>query len=79
MMSRMSLTGHIFAGLGDAIVGLLLGLGVISLTGGIVLPLFQVLMGKRTARRLAGGFIVMGVLVAMGCSVAAVFPYSGAH
>lgn len=27
LMSRMSLTGHVFVGLGDAVVGLLLGLG----------------------------------------------------
>jgi hypothetical protein len=79
MMSRMSLTGHIFIGLGDAVVGLLLGLGALSVTGGTVLPLVQLLLGKRTARRLAGGLMVTGLLVAAGCSVAGLFPYSGAQ
>lgn len=77
MMSRMSLTGHVFVGLGDAIVGLLLGLGALSVTGGTFLPLVQALLGKGTRRRLAGGVMAVGVLTAVGCSVAGVFPYSG--
>lgn len=77
MMSRMSLTGHVFVGLGDAIVGLLLGLGALSVTGGTLLPLVQALLGKGTGRRLAGGVMTVGVLTAVGCSVAGVFPYSG--
>jgi hypothetical protein len=78
MMSRMSLTGHVFIGLGDAVVGLLLGLGALSVTGGTFLPLVQALLGKGTGRKVAGGLMAVGALVAVGCSVGGVFPYSGA-
>lgn len=76
MMSRMSLTGHVFIGLGDAIVGLLLGLGALSVTGGTVLPLIQALLGK-SSRKVAGLLLLVGLLVAGGSSVMQVFPYSG--
>lgn len=76
-MSRMSLTGHVFVGLGDAIVGVLLGLGALSVTGGTLLPLTQALLGKGTSRKLAGGLMAVGVAAAIGCSVGGVFPYSG--
>lgn len=79
MMSRMSLTGHVFIGLGDAVVGLLLGLGALSVTGGTFLPLVQALLGKGTARKAAAGLMAMAALVAVGCSVGGVFPYTGAH
>lgn len=77
MMSRMSLTGHVFVGLGDAIVGLLLGLGALSVTGGTLLPLLQALLGRDTGRRLALAFLAMGVVVGVGSSVGGIFPYSG--
>lgn len=76
MMSRMSLTGHVFIGLGDFIVGLLLGLGALSVTGGTLLPLVQALLG-RNSRRLAGGLVLTGVLVGLACSVGGLWPYSG--
>lgn len=76
MMSRMSLTGHVFVGLGDAVVGLLLGLGALSVSGGTVLPVVQALLG-RNSRRLAGGLLLFGMLVAAGCSALKVWPYSG--
>jgi len=75
-MSRMSLTGHVFIGLGDFIVGLLLGLGAVSVTGGTLLPLVQALLGRKS-RRLAGGLVLTGVLVGLACSVGGLWPYSG--
>eukprot|EP00879_Flechtneria_rotunda_P008763 GHRR01009178.1.p1 GENE.GHRR01009178.1~~GHRR01009178.1.p1 ORF type:complete len:424 (+),score=114.37 GHRR01009178.1:229-1500(+) len=75
MMSRMSLTGHIFIGLGDAIIGLLLGLGTVSLTGLCLLPLLQALLGKHS-RLIAGVLIVVAVLVSVASSTAALWPYS---
>jgi hypothetical protein len=77
MMSRMSLTGHVFVGMGDAVVGVLLGLSAVSLTGGAMLPLAQALLGKGNSRRLAAALMAAAVVVAVGCSVGGIFPYSG--
>lgn len=52
----MSLTGHVFIGLGDTIVGFLLGLGAVSITGTCLLPVLQALLGRhsRTLAALLG-------------------------
>lgn len=75
MMSRMSLTGHLFVGLGDAVVGMLLGLGAVSITGLAMLPLAQSALG-RSSRRLAGMLLLSGLLVGSIASVSPLWPYS---
>eukprot|EP00775_Hariotina_reticulata_P013769 gene13769-13890_t len=80
MMSRMSLTGHIFIGLGDAIIGLLLGLGTVSLTGCGMLPVLQATLSTagigKYSRKLAAGLFVMGLSVSAIASTGLLFPYS---
>lgn len=72
----MSLTGHIFIGLGDAIVGFLLGLGAISITGCCLLPILQATLGHNS-RKLAALLAAVAVAVAIASSFESVaMPYS---
>lgn len=75
LMGRMSLTGHVFVGLGDAVVGLLQGLTALSLTGLAVLPIAQAVFGRRM-RRLAVGLLLGGVLLGAAASYSSLWPYS---
>lgn len=74
MMGRMSLTGHLFIGLGDVVVGILLGLGVASCSGGIVGPMFRTVLGKHS-KRLAATLTIVAIAIAAIASLQ-VFPYS---
>jgi hypothetical protein len=77
MMSRMSLTGHIFIGLGDAIVGVLLGLGVVSLPGSCLLPAVQAMLGRHS-RKVIVAAAGVALLVSAVASGGQVWPYSRA-
>jgi hypothetical protein len=75
MMSRMSLTGHIFSGLGDAIVGVLLGLGAVSLPGSCLLPAVQAMLGRHS-RRVIAAALGVALLTAAVASSGVLWPYS---
>jgi hypothetical protein len=65
---------------GDAIVGLLLGLGAISLTGCGMLPILQATLSKagigKYSRRVAAGLLAVGLSVSAIASTGLLFPYS---
>eukprot|EP00878_Enallax_costatus_P023835 GHUV01025389.1.p1 GENE.GHUV01025389.1~~GHUV01025389.1.p1 ORF type:complete len:611 (+),score=132.24 GHUV01025389.1:251-2083(+) len=76
LMSRMSLTGHVFVGLGDTIVGFMLGLGAISITGCSLLPILQATLGRHS-RKLAAVLAATAVAAAVVCSLEGIaVPYS---
>jgi uncharacterized PurR-regulated membrane protein YhhQ (DUF165 family) len=75
LMSRMSLTGHIFVGLGDAVVGVLLGLGAVSLPGSCLLPAVQAMLGRHSRRVIAAALGVALVASAVASS-GMLWPYS---
>lgn len=75
LMSRMSLTGHVFIGMGDTIVGFLLGLGAISVTGGCLLPVVQAIIG-RNSRRIAAAALMVALAAAAASSTGSIRPYS---
>ncbi|WIA36529.1 hypothetical protein OEZ86_007823 [Tetradesmus obliquus] len=75
LISRMSLTGHIFSGLGDAIVGVLLGLGAVSLPGSSLLPVVQAMLGRHS-RRVIAALLALALLAAAVASSGLLWPYS---
>lgn len=75
LISRMSLTGHIFSGLGDAIVGVLLGLGAVSLPGSSLLPAVQAMLGRHS-RRVIAALLALALLAAAVASSGLLWPYS---
>jgi hypothetical protein len=75
LTSRMSLTGHIFIGLGDAIVGVLLGLGAVSLPGSCLLPAVQAMLGRHT-RKVIAGMLGVALLASAVASSGMLWPYS---
>lgn len=65
-----------FIAMGDAIVGVLLGLGAVSLSGCCLLPVLQALIG-RSSRKLAALLAVTAVIMSLAVSLSEVaFPYS---
>jgi hypothetical protein len=68
-------SGHVFLGLGDAVAGLLVGVGATSILGGVVTPLLTAALGRH-ARRVAGALLLFAIGIATlgGCCVRARLP-----
>lgn len=77
LLGRMSLTGHVFVGLGDAIAGVLVAVGAVAVLGGVVTPVLVAALGERGCRRAAAALLMASVGGAAVASVA-LTPYSAA-